>query len=274
MSANPRQKSMALAWRIIAISSSPAKEAQGPCAAVAPVKMPPACSPRSACAPARAGEIAPGLVRVNEAPDKRIGDGLLAGHSEAVGVTALQHEARIGAREPARFGDLVWVNRQLARLGLGDATQHKRVGERPGLARVELDLAHPDASFLQHLAAHRVLDVLARLNKAGQGRVHLVGEAVLVRQQTTLTVRDQHDYDWIGAREPLQTTGPALASPASILHQRGTAAVAAAAGVLVPLGERARLAAQRQLLRGHDPLHGERTQVDDGAQLFDGPGYI
>src|SRR5215471_6924124 len=148
------------------------------------------------------------------------------------------------------------------------------MGERPGLARVELDLAHPDAGFLQHLAAYRVLDVLARLNEAGEGRVHLFGEAVLVRQQTTLTVRDQHDDDWIGARKPLQATGPALAPPTSVLHQRGTAAVSAAAGVLVPLGKRARLAAQRQLLRGHDPLHGERTQVDDGAQLFDGAGYI
>src|SRR5262245_4827948 len=269
-SANPRQKSMALAWRIIAISSSPAEKAQDPCEAVASKEM-----AKWAALDRRApGEIAPELVRVNEAPDQRIGDGLLAGHSEAVGVAALQHEPCVVAREPACLGDLVWIDQELARLGLGDATQHERVGEWPGLARVELDLAHPDAGFLQHLAAHRVLDVLSRFNEAGQGRVPLLGEAMLVRQQTTLTIRDQHDDDRVGAREPLQTTGPALAPPASVLHQRGTAAVAAAAGVLVPLGERARLAAQRQLLRGHDPLHGKRTQVDNGAQLFDGAGYI
>src|SRR5215475_15481236 len=163
-SANPRQKSMALAWRIIAISSSLAQEAQDPCEAVASVEVPPACSPRSA----RAGEIAPELIRVNEAPDERVGDGLLAGHSEALGVAALQHEPRVGAREPARLGDLVRVDRELARLGLGDATQHERVGKWPGLARVERNLAHPDAGFLQHLAAHRVLDVFARLNEACQ----------------------------------------------------------------------------------------------------------
>src|SRR5215813_5675490 len=111
----------------------------------------------------------PGLVRVNEAPDERIGDGLLAGHSEAIGMAALQHQPRVGAREPARLGDLIWIDRELARLGLGDATQHERVRKWPGLARVELDLANRDAGFLQHLAAHRVLDVLARLDEAGKG---------------------------------------------------------------------------------------------------------
>src|SRR5215467_93285 len=111
MSANPRQKSMALAWRIIAIPSLPAKEAQDLCAAVA-LEVPPVYSPRSAGGPARAGEIAPELVCVNEAPDERVGDRLLAGHGEAVGVAALQHEIGVGARKPARFGDFVWIDRE------------------------------------------------------------------------------------------------------------------------------------------------------------------
>ena len=78
----------------------------------------------------------------------------------------------------------------------------------------------------------------------------------------------------IGAREPFQPAGPALAPPAAVLDQRGAAAMAAAAGVLVPLGQRARLPAQRQLLRRHDALHGQRAQIDDGPQLLDGARHV
>jgi hypothetical protein len=57
------------------------------------------------------------------------------------------------------------------------------MGERPRLARVELDLAHLDAGFLEHLAAHSVLDVLTGLDEAGERGEHLVAVAMLVRQQ-------------------------------------------------------------------------------------------
>ena len=110
--------------------------------------------------------------------------------------------------------------------------------------------------------------------KPASAEIHLVAVAVLVRQQAALAVGDQHDHHRIGARKPLQAAGPALAPPAAVLDQRGAAAMPAAAGVLVPLGERARLAAQGQLLRRHDALHGQRAQVDDRAQLLDGAGDV
>jgi hypothetical protein len=117
-------------------------------------------------------------------------------------------------------------------------------------------------------------DILTRLDEAGERRVHLVAVTVLVGEQTALAIRDQHDHDGIGARKPLQAAGPALAPPAAVLDQRGAAAVAAAAGVLMPLGERARLAAQGELLRRHDALHGQRAQVDDGPKRLDGAGDV
>ena len=110
--------------------------------------------------------------------------------------------------------------------------------------------------------------------KPASVEIHLVAVAVLVREQAALAVRDQHDHHRVGARKPFQPAGPALAPPAAVLDQRRAAAVAAAAGILVPLRQRACLAAQRQLLGRHDALHGKRAQVDDGPQLLDGAGHM
>src|SRR5262245_508289 len=115
--------------------------------------------------------------------------------------------------------------------------------KRPGLAGVILHLAHPDVRLLENLTAYGVLDVLARLDEAGQRREHLVAVAMLVCQQAVLAVRDQHDDHRIGAREPFGLAGPASAPPAAVLDQGVAAATPAAAGVVVPLRQRPGLAA-------------------------------
>ncbi len=197
--------------------------------------------------------------------DQRMRDRLLARDGQPFRVPALQHGAGVGLAEPARVGEFGGVEHDLGRLGPRDAAEHEGVRERPRLARMVADLPDLDARLLQHLAPHGMLDVLARLDEAGERRVHLVAVPVFVSEEAAFAVRDEHDHDRVRTREPLETAGPAFAPPATVLHERGAAAVPAAAGVLVPLGERTGLPAQRQLLRRHGPLHGERAQVDDGT---------
>ena len=53
----------------------------------------------------------------------------------------------------------------------------------------------------KHLARHRLLEALARLDEAGQRRMHARRPDALAAQETALAVMDQHDHRRIGARE-------------------------------------------------------------------------
>src|SRR5262245_60653225 len=78
---------------------------------------------------------------LDEARDQSVGDGVLAGHCQPVGVSAFQHQPCLLARKPARFGDLRGIDRNLSRLGPTHTSQHQRMWEWPRLAGMKAHLA-------------------------------------------------------------------------------------------------------------------------------------
>ena len=58
-----------------------------------------------------------------------------------------------------------------------------------------------DRGFLAHLARDRVFEALARLDKAGQRRIHARHKVLVASEQRAVAIGDQHDDGRIGARE-------------------------------------------------------------------------
>ena len=98
-----------------------------------------------------------------------------------------QHRGRPRrAREPAAVLELVRVGADVVAERLAEAADHQRIGKRPGLAGMVDDAAEPDAGFLEGLAPHRVLDRLARLDEAGERRIHAGQEMRAAPEQAVL----------------------------------------------------------------------------------------
>src|SRR5690349_15700684 len=101
--------------------------------------------------------------------DQLPGDGQRRRQVE-VGLAA-RDRRQLLAREPAHVVELVVTGGCLA-AGVGRVeAEHQRHGERPRLRGAVEDVADLHARLLQHLALHRLLERLARLDEAGQRRV-------------------------------------------------------------------------------------------------------
>lgn len=101
--------------------------------------------------------------------------------------------------EPAGRHDLDAVDPELAPRILADEPEHQRVGERPWLGADVREVLHPHATLLGELALHCVLECLARLNEAGDRRVHSRGKPRGASKQALVAPPDQDDHRW---REP------------------------------------------------------------------------
>ena len=124
-------------------------------------------------------------------------------HEDAEGLVAGEHGADLVAGKPAAVLQLGDVGADVLVERLAEAADHQRIGERPGLAGVIDDAAEPDAGFLQRLAPHRVLDRLARLDEAGERRIHAGHEMRAAAEQAALARHRQHDRHRVGARKML-----------------------------------------------------------------------
>src|SRR5262249_61559018 len=109
--------------------------------------------------------------------------------------------------------------------------------ERPGLRGEIADATAHDAGLLLHLAPHRLLDVLARLDEAGEARPHRRGEACRAPEQAVLALDRQHDHDRVGAGKMLDLAGWALTLPAALDSIGGRPAVGAKERARVPGGQ-------------------------------------
>src|SRR5208282_135719 len=105
--------------------------------------------------------------------------------------------------EPARVLELVAIDVELGRDGLGMEAEHDRGRKRPRLGGVVAHVRNADAGLLEHLARDRVLQALARLDEAGKGRVHAGRPDALAAQEAALAPAHQHDHRRIGAGEML-----------------------------------------------------------------------
>ena len=115
--------------------------------------------------------------------------------------------------------------------------------QRPGLAAEVGHVAHRDAGLLEHLAADGVLDRLARLDEAGQGRVPPLrphgwrpSSSALVGL-TRLAVGDDHDDGGVGARELLAAAARCSRSTWPACSTRARRRTAGSAGSPSPLRE-------------------------------------
>ena len=89
----------------------------------------------------------------------------------------------------------------------GEEAEHERGRERPRLRGVVAHVADRDAGFLEHFAHHGILEALARLDEAGDGRVAARRPARLPTEQRALAVAHQHDDRRVDAREELGGAG-------------------------------------------------------------------
>src|ERR1700722_14408360 len=130
-----------------------------------------------------------------------MGDGGGQRRAEAFGMSPLQHQRDLLAVEPACIVELGAIDDDLARERLCEAADHERHRERPRL-RCEIgDRSADDAGLLARLAPDRLLDRLARLDKAGEARPHAGLEPVRAAQDATSAGDGEHDHDRIGARK-------------------------------------------------------------------------
>ena len=117
-----------------------------------------------------------------------------------------------------------------------------------------------------HLADDRFLQAFARLDEAGEGRVHAAGPALLAPEQAAFAAGDEHDHRRIGARKVVGGAfGPRAAPhvPALDVGARG-AADAAEAVPLLPVDEAARVGHRRAVVA--------RDQRADGAEVDERTG--
>ena len=106
------------------------------------------------------------------------------------------------------------VEPERVRFGAGEAGDHQRARERPGLAGDVAHVADGDARFLHQLARHRLLDRFAGLDEAGQRRIAARRILRLAGEQDAAVMLGEHDHDRIDAREMLGAAIRAFAAPA------------------------------------------------------------
>ena len=124
------------------------------------------------------------------------------------------------------------------------------------------DPPEPDAGLLQRLAAHGVLDRLARLDEAGQRRVHAGREMRAAAEQAAVAAHREHDRHRVGAREVLGVAAGALPLVAARADLGRSATPAAEAVGGVPGEQGAGLGECARGLRVEQPLGGHRAEVD------------
>ena len=130
-----------------------------------------------------------------------------------------------------------------------------------------MDLVDPDAALLLDLAGDGVLQALARLDEAGQGRVHAGRPGRLAAHQAALAVVDQHDHRRVGAREVRRAAG-GIAAAAQVpgLQALGRMAAEAAEAVpRVPVHHASGIGQQRAFPVGEQ--RADRPDVLEGAVL-------
>src|SRR5918997_6153534 len=143
----------------------------------------------------------------NPPSDQMMRNGHAHRAAQPVRVAAVEHEGDFVAREPAPVLKFVAVEGDLPGEGLADAAHHEIGRKGPGLRGDIAHRADAYAGFLEGFAAHRVLDRLARLDEAGEARIHAGGETGLPAEEAALAAGDEHDGDRIGARKVLRAAG-------------------------------------------------------------------
>src|SRR5260221_6046645 len=177
-----------------------------------------------------------------------------------------------GAVVPARVLKLALIDADLGAARLRVKAEHDRGRERPGLRGMVRDVIDEDAGLLIDLACHRFLQALARLDKAGQGRVHSRRPDALAPQEAAITVMDQHDHRRVGARKILRLAGGvgAAAYMPALLADAGGAAHRAEALSHVPKGEASRIGGGRALMPRPERPHA--AAVREFGPARPGPG--
>src|SRR3569832_2399828 len=99
-------------------------------------------------------------------------DGDRRRRGQSVLVASHQHVGDFVARKPARVLKLGRIDLDVARFRFGEGADHEQHQKRPGLRRELAHAAADDTGFLHRLAAHGVLDRLARLDETGKTRPH------------------------------------------------------------------------------------------------------
>ena len=82
-------------------------------------------------------------------------------------------------------------------------------------------------------------------------------------EQAAVAAHRQHDDDRVGAREMLDLAGRAGPLPAAFDEVGRRAAIGAEPVPRVPVQHRLGFGERRQMLGRHQPLHGDRAQIDD-----------
>ena len=227
--------------------------------------------------PGRSGRDArdPGLgaLPLHPGPQNMMRDRHRMGRLQLARMAPLQHGRRLVAREPARVFEFDAIDMQFARRRLGDAADHQRGRERPGLRGEIGDLAAADSRLLEDFAAHRILDRLARFEKAGEARIHRLGEARLAPEQAIVAIDRQHDDDRIGARKMLRLADVAFAPPARRRDARHRAAIGAMAVAHMPIHQRLGLAEHADQIGRQQALHRDRAHVDQREIVAAGHGH-
>ena len=125
-----------------------------------------------------------------------------------------------------------------------------------------------EESLGDYLARHGILETLARLDEARQGRMHAAREMRAAAEQALVAAMDQHDHRGIGAREMLGLAAlvGASADMAAARHRGAGAAHAAIAVAAVPVGHGAGIGQDRTLAR--EQQRTDLAQIDELAEFL------
>ena len=222
--------------------------------------------------PASAGSVRVGSAR-QPALDQPAGDRearrqeeLLTGEVAGVAAPAVGVErGRRGDLRPAEPAHVLELGVARARLPAHPRrleAEHQRGGERPRLRRDVARRADPHARLLGHLADHRLLQRLARLDEPGQGRVAARRPVRAAAEQHPVAVGDEHDDHGVGARVMLRAAARAHAHEPGLADVGRMPAGGAEAVAPVPVQQRGDVGGEAGLGARE---HGERLAQAHGA---------
>lgn len=109
----------------------------------------------------------------------------LAGNSsgrrndQTVFISTMKHLFDAMLSKPIRMLDFARIRHDAMRLCLSDASEHKRVRERPRLRAEETDGGNDDTYFLCDFATNGIVDTFRMLHKAGETGIEGVWKAGL-----------------------------------------------------------------------------------------------
>src|SRR5690606_34928504 len=117
---------------------------------------------------------------------------------------------------------------------LPEASDHQRMGERPGLAGMIDDAPQADARFLQRFAANGCLYGFSGLDEARQRRVHARFEMWAASKQASVARDCEHDRNRVSAGEMFRRALGTDALVAAGAHFGSRPATAAKSVIFVP----------------------------------------